>query len=721
MNVADTVSLRDQGRISTFSLNKITESGEIAISARALDLRNGASISTASFGQGNSGNIQIQTRSLSLLNGAGIQALARGQGNSGNLTITASDSIEVVGEDSEPFVTANGSFPSTSDISTSNYGSGNGGQLTINTGRLTVGDGGTISTGIGSNSSGRGGDLVINAADSVEVFGETRDGQYSSFLAANTNGFGNAGNIEINTRRLSVRDGAIITTFTVQPNSTGRAGDITINAQDSVEISGRDRSQGRSNLNSFTLNNGNAGRIIVNAGSLSLRDGGRLSATTSGQGNAGHIGITTGNLFISNGGQVIVNTNGWGDAGDITITARDGVSLDGVDRFGISSGINASTLEGARGNGGRITIDTNSLQITNGAIIGARTLNANPGGNVTINANTVDAINGGQIFTSTFNSGQAGNIILNANRVNLSGIDPTYAQRGEQFGSSFVPNQGAASGLYANTTSDASGIGGTIRVNTTELNLFDRAQISSSSLGTGNAGDITINALQSLRANNSDITTNAAKSSGGEIKISAPYVCLRGDSDIRTDVASGQNQGGNITITADSIIAFDDSDILAFARDGRGGNITLNTRAFFASGYQATQRVANLDSLDGNNRVDVNATGAISSGNIVFPDVSFIQNSLIELVQNPIDTNALIANSCIARSDKFKGSFVITGADSLPYRPGDAVISSYPTGDVRNVQDNRASLSWQKGDPIVEPLGIYQLPDGRFVLSRECS
>ncbi|GAA6620141.1 hypothetical protein [Scytonema sp. NUACC26] len=48
---------------------------------------------------------------------------------------------------------------------------------------------------------------------------------------------------------------------------------------------------------------------------------------------------------------------------------------------------------------------------------------------------------------------------------------------------------------------------------------------------------------------------------------------------------------------------------------------------------------------------------------------------------------------------------VIRGADSLPYRPGDAVISSYPTGDVRNVQDRSVSLSWQKGDPIVEPQG----------------
>ncbi|WAL61471.1 hypothetical protein [Thermocoleostomius sinensis] len=35
-----------------------------------------------------------------------------------------------------------------------------------------------------------------------------------------------------------------------------------------------------------------------------------------------------------------------------------------------------------------------------------------------------------------------------------------------------------------------------------------------------------------------------------------------------------------------------------------------------------------------------------------------------------------------------------------------------------SVDDDR---SWQPGDPIVEPQGAYQLEDGRWVLSRECS
>ncbi|MUG91021.1 hypothetical protein F7734_00270 [Scytonema sp. UIC 10036] len=84
--------------------------------------------------------------------------------------------------------------------------------------------------------------------------------------------------------------------------------------------------------------------------------------------------------------------------------------------------------------------------------------------------------------------------------------------------------------------------------------------------------------------------------------------------------------------------------------------------------------------------------------------------------------DASIANSCIARSgSKLNGSFTITGSGGLPNRPGDVSVSSYATGDLSNVQGDSASRLWQKGAPIVEPQGVYRLPSGQLVLSRECS
>ena len=93
---------------------------------------------------------------------------------------------------------------------------------------------------------------------------------------------------------------------------------------------------------------------------------------------------------------------------------------------------------------------------------------------------------------------------------------------------------------------------------------------------------------------------------------------------------------------------------------------------------------------------------------------------LVPLSTNLINTNTLIANSCIAPTKKQQGTFNITGSGGLPNRPGDASISSYPTGTVRNVQGNGTSSLWHLGDPIMEPQGVYQLTNGHLVLSREC-
>ncbi|MEG3845134.1 hypothetical protein, partial [Microcoleus sp. herbarium14] len=106
------------------------------------------------------------------------------------------------------------------------------------------------------------------------------------------------------------------------------------------------------------------------------------------------------------------------------------------------------------------------------------------------------------------------------------------------------------------------------------------------------------------------------------------------------------------------------------------------------------------------------------------PDTTFIQNSLNELPGDRIDTDSLLASSCIVRRDRPKaGSFTVTGTGGLPQRPGDAQMSDFPTVDVETLPSDATSSnrSWQTGDPIVEPQGVYRLPNGKLVMSRECS
>ncbi|NEQ34606.1 MAG: S-layer family protein, partial [Leptolyngbya sp. SIO4C5] len=175
-------------------------------------------------------------------------------------------------------------------------------------------------------------------------------------------------------------------------------------------------------------------------------------------------------------------------------------------------------------------------------------------------------------------------------------------------------------------------------------------------------------------------------------------------SDIRTNVA----------------IAFDDSDILANARDGRGGNITFNVQGFFGENFTPASANADPDTLDGNDRVDVNATGAVN-GVVAIPNVSFIENSLTRLPDSIVPTDQVLAGSCISRAGDEQGSFVVTGGGGLPVRPSDNLPSTYSTGDVQALPNTPQSAQWQPGDNIVEPTGVFELSDGRLVLSRECS
>ena len=319
-----------------------------------------------------------------------------------------------------------------------------------------------------------------------------------------------------------------------------------------------------------------------------------------------------------------------------------------------------------------------------------------------------------------------------------------------------IVNEGEASGLFASTNlstenlstenrsvgNRSAGNGGRISVNATTLNLNDGARISAQSQGSGRAGNITLNASRRLNATDSAIATSAPNSSGGNITLNtgsgtrlqnsnittssdraggnitfngnAPTVLQ--NSDINTNSNSGN--GGNLTLRG-STVALGDSDLLARSQDGSGGRISLGT--FFGENYQPHTAAP----FNNNDRVDVNADGGIDSGEISLNDTRFIQNSLNELSVDSIDTGTLLSNSCIVR-DRQQGSFRITGTDNFPDRPGSANSSPYPTGTIRSIPATESPHSqtnrpWQIGDAIVEPQGVYRLPDGRLVMSRECS
>jgi large exoprotein involved in heme utilization and adhesion len=88
-----------------------------------------------------------------------------------------------------------------------------------------------------------------------------------------------------------------------------------------------------------------------------------------------------------------------------------------------------------------------------------------------------------------------------------------------------------------------------------------------------------------------------------------------------------------------------------------------------------------------------------------------------------VDTNALIANSCIARTSR-QGRFTITGTGGVAAQPDDLANSSFPTYelvlDTARSQMTTPSSTLRSDEAITEPDGVYRLTNGEVILGRSC-
>ena len=115
-------------------------------------------------------------------------------------------------------------------------------------------------------------------------------------------------------------------------------------------------------------------------------------------GNSGDINIQTGSLYMTEGAHVTASTFGKGDAGSVTINANDLVKFDGEDKDGSNSMALSQVVEGA-GKAGGVSITTASLEVLNGAQLGAGTFGKGDAGSVTIEANDLVKFDGGVAFS----------------------------------------------------------------------------------------------------------------------------------------------------------------------------------------------------------------------------------------------------------------------------------------------------------------------------------
>ncbi|MBD2543999.1 two-partner secretion domain-containing protein [Planktothricoides raciborskii] len=520
--------------------------------------------------------------------------------------------------------------------------------------RLDVGDTYTLQVSLQN----RGSEAVTVAETMINPDNFNPNRGANSGLFSESGGIGSGGNITINTGKLIVSDRADIS---INALDMGRGGNLLVNARDIVAIKDAE-------VSSITRGTGNAGNLIFNTGKLTLENEGILNTSTFGAGNAG----------------------------DVTINATDTVEAFGVNDVGRFSVIRSEALEGSTGNGGNVNITARGLSLRDGGRILSTAKSDAPANSGSITVQTSDFVeiigadlegsasrlrtnayleggsanagdilietgrlvfaNGGKIESSTFGSGHAGNVTLKASEsIEMTGVDPVESDPGFVASSTFSTGQAGTitietggsltltdgSQFTANTS--GSGNAGDVIVQAKLIELIGVSENGSSGLfasafdetedgsGTGKGGDVILNTNQLIIRDRAAISASnfasyaplsPGKGPAGNVEITAREILLDNQGIISTTAAAGDR--GNIFISSGDIQLRNNSNITASAfGEATGGNITLNNDNLIA--LENSDISANAEQSFGG-RIVINANGIFGTDfrdiNTPFSDIT---------------------------------------------------------------------------------------------------
>jgi filamentous hemagglutinin family protein len=486
----DQVDLQVNQQELSLEYESVQNLGDIQISR----LSNQTSFIEVSDFQG--GSVQIQGRNVGINTASEIIAdtiEARGQGifiRAAELTID--DAI----------------------VATTTQGNGRGGNIIVETNRLTLTNAGQIETN--TNAIGQGGNLRVTAAETVQLEGgQVVGGVFLAsglFTRIGERAAGRGGKLTVSTDRLQAIDGAQIS---IDNFGTGEPRRMLIQARE-IELAGVgvDRNGAPlttrncvlpcpSSFSAFPFSTGNGGSIQVNTVRLRLRDGATIQTPTPTRADAGNLTIhATESIELS--GRA---ADGRTPTGLLTFSG----GIPGT-RFG-EADIGIAT---ATGRGGDLTLRTGELIVRDGAVVAVGSLNRN------------------------LAASGAGNLTVQADSIRLDD----------------------QAGLLAATNS---GNGGNFDLQLSNFLLLSRNSVISATAGSaesgGNGGNIIINLPNGIIATaanqDNDITANAFAGRGGNIRITAeniigiePRAATPGNGTNDIDASSRLGAPGTITINS---------------------------------------------------------------------------------------------------------------------------------------------------------------------------
>ena len=498
-----------------------------------------------------------------------------------------------------------------------------------------------------------GGTLEVFASESVNIIGDSKTRSVGLF--SQTLGAQNAGNVRVAAKNLRISKGGLIYSATL---GDGNAGEVTLNVTDITELT--------------SLNSDSPTGIFP-------------QSIPSAQGNGSPITINTSQLIIREGALVSTSTRSSGRGGDITVNATQGIRVEGMDSL-----ISARTFED--GTAGNITLKTPQLIVTDQGEIIASTSGMGQAGKFVIMADSVLLSDQGKVSAETTSIGNAGKIEVKAGNITIDNAELTTRSQGPgkageinvKADSLFVQNQGRLSAEAENT-----GDSGSIRQEVKgEVKIRDGGSVSVRSLGNSNAGDLKIFADSISLYNQGQITATTAGGEGGNIELqTSDSIILRFNSEITTEAMNNGN-GGNIIIVAGGVVvAFlpENSDVVANAFQGKGGNIFVTAKGVFGFRQFEKQRTSESDFI---------ASSTLGIDGIT--DINTEDNFSFELPDDLAGEE--ISQACQQSRDGKQSEFIIVGSGGIPSSPEQAF-----TSDAVEVGLVEPVIGAAKNLPLVNP------------------
>jgi filamentous hemagglutinin family protein len=394
-----------------------------------------------------------------------------------------------------------------------------------------------------------------NKISNVDASGEgggrifIRGGEFvaeNAFIFADTRGSGEGQGIDMGvTGQVTMRNGARITADTF---GSGSGGDLAVEAG-SLEV------LGSAQIGAGTFSSGQGGNLLVEADRVLLSGSsvgisGPLSsglftgAFPGSSGDSGDLTVRAGNLEVLGGAQISAGTFSSGQGGNLLVEA-DRMLLSGsgvvIGSRTFPSGLFTSAFRGSSGDAGDLTVRAGSLEVREGAEIGANTFSSGQGGNLLVEAGSLEVLGGAQIGAGTLGSGQGGNLLVEADRMLLSG-----------FGVDIIGI--FPSGLFTDAASDSSGDAGDLTVRAGSLEVREGANISADTFGSGQGGNLLVEAGSLEVREDADISASTFSSGqGGNLLVEAGRLEVLGGAQIGAGTF-GSGQGGNLLVKADRML-----------------------------------------------------------------------------------------------------------------------------------------------------------------------